>query len=290
MAFATLDDLISELGAGKSQKLSGFRTIVTGATSVAGRWHECMSGTGSGGAMTLTGTAGVGVALSSATSGAFPQQTVTVPGGDTKHLLNMSAVTPAATAVPGLLVLTDLLYMYPSCVLTGTPTTLNSGAARPTRFNNGVGVQCSGIVATAVGAATPSLTLTYTDSGGTGSNTGNLTASANSLPVGSLFTGGTAATLGSHVMNLANGDSGVRLLDSYTLASGTTGTITYMLHRPIATIPLVAANVAGERDFLFNMPSLPKIDDDACLGFFLLTGGALTASNQVVVDMTMAWG
>jgi hypothetical protein len=91
-------------------------------------------------------------------------------------------------------------------------------------------------------------------------------------------------------MNLANGDSGVRQLDSYTLASGTTGTITYMLHRPIATIPLVAANVAGERDFLFNMPSLPKIDDDACLGFFLLTGGALTAGNQVTVDMTMAWG
>lgn len=291
MAFATLDDLISELGAGKVQKLSGFRTMVTGATSVAGRWHECMSGTGSGGAMTLTGTAGVGVALNSSTVCAFPQQTATVPGGDTKHLLNMSAVTPATTAVPGLLVLTDLLYMYPSCVLTGTPTTLNSTAGRPARFNNGIGVQCSGIVATAVGAATPSLTLTYTDSGGTGSNTGNLTASAASLPVGSLFTGGTAATLGSHVMNLASGDSGVRLLDSYTIPSGpTTGTVTFMLHRPIATIPLVAANVAGERDFLFNMPSLPKIDDDACLGFFLLQGGALTANNQVVVDMTMAWG
>lgn len=290
MAFSTLDDLISEIGASKFQRSTGFRTINTGATSVAGRWHECMSGTGSGGVMTLTGTAGVGVALSSSTSGAFPQQTVNV-STDTKHLLTMSGVTPATTAVPGFLVLTDLLYMYPSCVLTGTPTTLNNGAAKPTRFNNGIGVQCSGIVATAVGAATPSLTMTYTDSGGTGSNTGNLTASANSLPVGSCFTGGTVATLGSLYMNLANGDSGVRQLDSYTIPSGpTTGTVTFMLHRPIATIPLVAANVAGERDFLFNMPSLPKIDDDACLGFFLLTGGALTASNQVQVDLGMAWG
>jgi hypothetical protein len=290
MAFSTLDDLISEIGASKFQRSTGFRTINTGATSVAGRWHECMSGTGSGGVMTLTGTAGVGVALSSSTSGAFPQQTVNV-STDTKHLLTMSGVTPATTAVPGFLVLTDLLYMYTSCVLTGTPTTLNNGAAKPTRFNNGVGVQASAIVATAVGAATPSLTMTYTDSGGTGSNTGNLTASANSLPVGSCFTGGTVATLGSLYMNLANGDSGVRQLDSYTIPSGpTTGTVTFMLHRPIATIPLVAANVAGERDFLFNMPSLPKIDDDACLGFFLLTGGALTASNQVQVDLGMAWG
>ena len=289
MAITTLDSLLTELGAGNSQKLSGFRTIVTGATSVAGRWHECFSGTGSGGPMALTGTAGLGTARSSANSGAFPQQTVNV-SPDTKHLLTLSAVTPATTAVPGFLMLTDLLYMYTSCVLTGTPTTLNNGAAKPTRFNNGVGVQCTGIVATAVGAATPALTLTYTDSGGTGSNTGNLTASANSLPVGSCFSGGTVATLGSPYMNLANGDSGVRQLDSYTLASGTTGTITFMLHRPIATIPLVAANVAGERDFVFNMPSLPDIPDDACLGFFLMTGGALTANNQVIVDMKMAWG
>lgn len=289
MAFATLDDLISEIGAGKFQRSTGFRTIVTGATSVAGRWHECMSGTGSGGAMTLTGTAGLGTALTYASSGAFPQISPTV-STDTKHLLTMSAVTPATTAVPGFLVLTDLLYMYTSCVLTGTPTTLNNGAAKPTRFNNGVGVQASAIVATAVGAATPSLTMTYTDSGGTGSNTGNFTASASSLPVGSCFTGGSVATLGSLYMNLANSDSGVRQLDSYTIASGTTGTVTFMLHRPIATIPLVAANVAGERDYLFNMPSLPTIDDDACLGFFLLAGGALTANNQVQVDLGMAWG
>lgn len=289
MAFATLDDLISELGAGKFARMTGFRTINTGATSVAGRWHECMGGTGSGGVMTLTGTAGVGAALSSATSGAFPQQTANVTP-DTKHILTLSAVTPAATAVPGILVLTDLLYMYPSCVVTGTPSTLNNGAARPTRHNNGTGVQCSAFVVGALGAATPSLTVTYTDQGGTGSNTGTLTASANSLPVGACLTGGSAATLGSLYMNLANGDSGVRTLDSYTIASGTTGTVTFMLHRPLATIPLVAANVAGERDFLFNMPSLPQIPDDACLGMFLLTGGALTAGNQVQVDIGTAWG
>ena len=134
------------------------------------------------------------------------------------------------------LMLTDLLYMYPSCVVTGTPTTFNNGAAKPTRHNNGAGVQCSAIVATALGAATPTLTVTYTDQGGV-SGSGAVTASANSLPVGSLMSGGAAAQLGAPFMSLSAGDSGVRQLDSYTLASGTTGTVTFVLHRPIATIP-----------------------------------------------------
>lgn len=288
MAFSSIDDLVSELGAGKKFRMRGFRTINTGATSVAGRWHECFGGTGTGGTGVLTGTAGLGTVLNSSTTGALPQQTVTVTP-DTKHLTAMGGVTPATTAVPGELLLTDLLYMYPSCVVTGTPTTFNNGAAKPTRHNNGAGVQCSAIVATALGAATPTLTVTYTDQGGA-SGTGAFTASANSLPVGSLLSGGTAAQLGSEFMNLAAGDSGVRQLDSYTLASGTTGTVTFMLHRPIASIPLVAANTPGERDLLFQIPSLPNIDDDACLALLVNVGGALVASQIVRYDLFSVWG
>lgn len=288
MPFSSLDDLISEIGAGKSARLEGFRTIQAGATSLAGRWHECFTAGGTGGSGTLTGTAGVGVALNSATVGALPQPTVNV-STDTKHLLSMLGVTAASTAVPGILMLTDLLYLYPSCVVTGTPTTLNNGAARPTRHNNGAGVQASAIVATAIGAATPTLTMTYTDQGGV-SGTGAFTASANSLPVGSLFSGGTAAQLGAPYMSLAAGDSGVRTLDSYTIGSGTTGTVSFVLHRPIAKVPLVAVNTAGERDFLAQMPSLPRIDDDACLAFLILVGGSLVASQIVTYDLMTAWG
>lgn len=175
MPFSNVDDIVAEILAGKYQRLAGFRTINTGATSVAGRWHDTFSGGGHGG--------------------------------------------------------------------------VGAGAA------------------------------------------GAFAASANSLPVGSMFTaGGSAAVLGSNNMNLAAGDSGVRQLDSYTIASGTTGTVTFMLHRPIASIPLVAANVAGERDFLFNLPSLPKIEDDACLAFFVLIGGATVASQQISYELGMGWG
>lgn len=289
MALSSVDSIVAAITAGQTYRHPFFREIRTGATSVAGRWHECMTGIGSGGAMTLTGTAGLGTALQGSTAGGIPQPTQDVDPA-VKRLLSMSMFATAATAVPGFVMLTDLLYMYPSCVVTGTPSTLSNAAAKPTRFNSGVGVQASCIVATAIGAAQPALTMTYTDSGGTGSNTGNFKASANSLPIGSLFTGGTLAALGSPVMNLQTGDAGVASIDSYTLASGTTGTVTFMLHRPIATIPIIGANIAGERDFLFQMPTLPKIDDDACLGLFVLVGGALVASQLLYGEITTVWG
>lgn len=290
MAFTSLDSVIASLNDGRTNRLQGFRTIVTGATSVAGRWHECFSGTGFGGSMTLTGTAGLGTALTGATTGALPQPNLTV-STDEKRLLSLQGFTAASTAVPGILLLTDLLYMYPSCVVTGTPSTLSNAAGKPTRFNNGVGVMASAIVATAIGAAQPVLTMTYTNSGGTGSRTGAFASSANSLPVGSLFTGGgTAGLQGAQYMSMAAGDSGVRQLDSYTLASGTTGTVTFMLHRPIASIPIVAINTPSERGYLVDMPSLPKIDDDACLAFFYLPGGALVANQTINYEMVTTWG
>lgn len=290
MAFTSLDDILSEIGAGKFSRLTGFRTLNTGATSVAGRWHDTFAGGGHGGVGVLTGTAGLGTALSSSTAGAIPQITSSV-STDTKHLLSIQAVTSGSTVVPAQLVLTDLLYMYTSCVVTGTPTTLSNAAGKPTRFDNGRGVMASAIVATAIGAASPVLTMSYTDQSGNASNTGAFAASANSLPVGSMFTAGSAAAvLGSPNMNLAAGDSGVRQLDSYTLASGTTGTVTFMLHRPIASIPLVAVNVAGERDYLVNIPSLPKIEDDACLAFFVLIGGATVVNQQISYELGTAWG
>ena len=290
MGFSSIDDLVSEVTAnGKFQRVPYTRVVQTGATSVAGRWHEAFTGVGTGGTGVLTGTAGLGAALNSSTVGALPQTSATV-STDTKHLLGMSAVTAGATVVPAWLMLTDLLYVYPSCVVTGTATTLSNAAAKPTRFNNGTGVQCSCIVASALGATTPTLTMTYTNQAGSGSKTGIFQASAASLPLGSFMGGGVSAALTGPIMPLGAGDSGVRQLDSYTLASGTTGTVTFVLHRPLGMIPLVAANVAGERDFLNQMPALPKVEDDACLALFILVGGALTASNAVSGELIMAWG
>ena len=292
MAFTGLDDMISEMAAGKKQRLSATRIINTGATSVAGRWHEAFAiSSGTGGIGVLTGTAGVGVARDASSAGALPISPVSV-STDTRHLLAMTAYTPGTTVVPGIVKLIDILYIYPSCVVTtGAGTTISNAASKPTRHNNGAGVRLGCIVAgTAIGAASPVITTTYVDQDGNTGATGSFAASANSLPIGSMFSGAAVAALGAPEMLLAAGDSGVRELTSYTTASGTTGTVTFILYRDIAEVPLISANLGGERDYLSQLPSLPTIDDNACLTALVLVGGALTTNNTLIMTLQTAWG
>jgi hypothetical protein len=91
-------------------------------------------------------------------------------------------------------------------------------------------------------------------------------------------------------MLLAAGDSGVRSLDSYTVAAGTTGTVTFFLYRDLGEVPLIAANLGGERDFLSQIPSLPTVDDNACLTALVLAGGALLANSPLILTLQLAWG
>ena len=73
MGFTSWDDFINQTTVNKKIGQSMFnRTVYTSATSVAGRWHECLSQLGTGGQMTLTGTAGTGIVMNKSSNGALP--------------------------------------------------------------------------------------------------------------------------------------------------------------------------------------------------------------------------
>jgi hypothetical protein len=294
MAFSGVDDIVSEIAAGKFQRLPFARTVDTGATSVAGRWHSALTTGGTGGAMTLTGTAGTGVAFNRSTSGSLPLGANV--STDLRHLLSMFGVTPATTLVPGILLLTDILHVYPSCVLTGTPSTLSNHptwtGSGDTRMTSAVGVQASLLVTTATTAGNGQVTLTYQDEGGNSGTSGSLYAPATATPTGCFYGAANAAvTLGPPFAAMAAGDLGIGRISSYAINTGaTSGVGAFILHRPIAEIPLVAANTPGERSFLNDVLLLPRIHDDACLGLFVNVGGALTASQTLMGSINMAWG
>lgn len=288
--FSSLDDFILETTTnGKRQILPFYRTILTGATSAAGAWHECFASVGTGGTGAWSGTAGVGTAMTAATTGALPISPQAV-STDLRYLIEMSAQVAATTAVPGWVMLTDMLYYYPSCVITGTPTTLNNAAGKPARHNSGIGAELSAIVQTVNGAATPLLTCTYTNTVPTAGRTGTLASTLASSPVGRMYGGAAAGgVLTSPLMGRAAGDLGVNELNSYAITSGgTTGTVTFLIHRPIATIPLIAANAPAVKNYVGSI--MPQIDDNACLGLFVNIGGALTTSQVLQGEIQLAWG
>lgn len=295
MGYTSVDDLFNSVTVdGKVLRVPFMKTIYTGATSAAGRWHELLSQNGTGGAMTLTGTAGAGVACNASTAGALPIG-ANVETAETRHLLSMMVNTAATTLAPANLILTDIIHIYPSCVVVTTPTTLTNHptwtGTGDTRMTNAKGVQASMLLTTASTAA-GQITMTYLDQDGNSqAQSGSLYGPVAATPAGCVLNQtGVTATPGGLNIALANGDYGVQRVSSYAINSNATGGVgCIVLHRPIASIPIVAANTPAERDFTTGPLTLPRIYDNACLGFFVQIGGALTAGNNITGELVMGW-
>lgn len=295
MGWTSADAFMADVTANnKLGRLFFNRIVQTGATSSAGRWHELLTAGGTGGAMVITGTAGAGVVMNRATVGALPLNADVAT--DTRRLITFGGITGIATLVPGYLLLTDIIHAYPSCALTGAPSTLSNHptwtGTGDTRMTSPNGVMVSLVVTTAGTAGNGQVTISYKDQDGNSATAQSLYAPATTAPIGSLYgSTGAVATIGGPFLPLAAGDLGVKQVDSYVINTGlTTGVGAIILHRPIATIPLAAINLAGERDFLSGFPILPRIYDDSCLGMFVQVGGALVAGASVMGEINYGWG
>ena len=281
MALQSLDDIYAAIGAGDTHKQPIQKVHVASGTGTTGRCYDLFLGTGIPAAGAYSGTAGVATALTDA--GIYHGGDVST---DEKHLLGLSVVSPTGVYNPGWLILMDLLLYYPSLVVTGSPTALDNTVTLP-RYTDGKGVMAFLVVQTALGAATPSLTLTYTNSTPTGSRTSSaVVAVANSLPTPTLL-----GVNGAMFVPLQAGDVGIQSVQSYTINSGgTTGTVCLVLARELARIPLVTVNVPTERDFLSQLPPFPRIYDGASLSFLLMAGGALTNGAILAGEADFVWG
>lgn len=285
MGFASIDDFVNEFtNNGKFYRQTFQKTSSNTATSAAGRVHSTFTFSGIPGAGSYSGTAGVATAMTSNTAGSLliPSSSSVAP--DTRHLTSVSAYTPSTTVAPATLLLCDLLLYYPSVVVTGTPTTLNNTVTLP-RYTDGKGVMCFVEVQTLHGAAAPALTLNYRDQ-----NDSDFTAAAMTSPVNSATISTLYQNNGGFFLPLNPASTGVKRINSYTLASGTTGTAAFVLCKPLAEIPLLAANLASERDFLAQIPSLPEIEDGACLSWIILIGAAMTTAQTIMGKVEYGWG
>lgn len=282
MGFTSLDALTAAMSAGQKERAVFQKATSNAAASAAGRWHELFTATGIPAAGSWSGTTGAATAMTRSTAGALPLGNNVTP--DTRHLTKVAGCTTTSTVTPAVAVLCDFLLYYPGCVVTGAPTTLNNTVTLP-RYTDGAGVQAFVAVQTALGATQPALTLTYTDQAG---NTGN-TALALTAPVASASISTLFAFNGLPFMPLAGTDTGVRKIDSYTLATGTTGTVAFVLVKPLVEIPIVALSTMTVANMVHELPSLERVYDDACLGWMLSPGGAMAANATFFGSAEWAW-
>lgn len=285
--FSNTADIYLEMLAGKSF-INTFRRVTSnGAASAAGRWHELVTSTGGNGANALGATAGTGTALTSfidsPTAGFFiPPFPSSGATSDKYFIQNIQAQSSTSTVPIATAVLCDFVYYYGSLVVTGTPTTLSSGTAVP-RYADGKGLMAICSVQTVNGATQPALTFTFTDDTNA-STSAVMTSPVASAPVSTLYLNN-----GSPFFPLTGSASGIKSVASYTLATGTTGTVAVFLVKPLIAVPIVAQNIFTETDLFMQMPTFPQIQYGSCLQYIIVPGGNMAASSVITSQIQYAW-
>lgn len=293
MGFSSLDDLVSELTAGKRWRADFNKTIANGAY-VAGAWYDLSLLSGSPVANTFTGTAlNAQVPTESTGWGIYHGGNVS---SDTKHLLKAVATGNTSTVSPGTLLLVDVLLYYPGIVSTSASVQNMVNGSALTRYTNGNGNRCYMVHTVASGANTPTVAMSYTrqTTGGTdtGRALGATTAFVASVGIGRFPHSGTAANNRGPFLPLQSGDTGIKSIESVTITTphATTGTMAAVICQPLVEIPLTTANVPVVMDFLTAVPSLPQIQDGACLNLLYQPSGAAANGSIISGSLDFVWG
>lgn len=300
--FSSLDDFIASTTVdGKFLRTDWNKNALPTTVQTAGSWYDLACGAGNPGSDTAYGS-GTNLAFqalddTSTTSPGIPH------GGDvsteTKHIVNASAFTAAATAAPGVLVLVDRLGFYRVSTVTTTGNqALDNTVVFPTgRHTNGAGLRAyvvcsSGAATTAMGAGTPNIQITYTNQAGTAGKTTPtvLPAGTTAAPKGNIVYSGTGAGKYGPFLPLAAGDSGIQSVQQFNLsATYTSGILNLVICRPLLTLPLTTVGVASERDLLNQVPSLPRVYDGANLSWLYYAGSATPVNSAYYGHLDFAW-
>ena len=266
MAITTIDGALAGM-----QPPRFFSKGVT-ATLVAGRPASLWALGGAPGAGSFDSTLN-GVTLSSTSALVNGQIPHYDPASGNAYLARFAA----KATQPGVVMLMDRLWHNGGYTITSTgaqsitsptwPSRCPTSGTDDTAATTGHGVYLAMEISAATGAGTPTITVTYTNSAGTGSRTAtNIIATVASSAIGATY-----------FIGLQAGDVGVRSVQSVQLsATWTSGTMNLVAYRLITSVVCGAAFVDGEADILTG--GRPRLYDGT-VPWLVFQPNTTTASN-----------
>lgn len=264
--FASEDEILNATTTNsKAQQIWVEKTL---STTVAGGWQTAWNGVGfpEAGTTPTVGSAGA-VKCDKSTTGAFP---FTNAAGGAKLNLLSGCFRYTGTAGNTLVLLDRLAHANIAYDAAGT-TTFSPVIDGTDRLAAGEGAMIMTEVTTGV-TTSNTRTFTYTNQAGTGGRVTPNAIMGASLTVGRI-PASSSAGVAQLFVPLQAGDIGVRTITDTTLVSGTgTGAINICLVKPLAYIPIPANGI--DVDFIWSLPTMPRIKDNMCLMFAILPGGA----------------
>jgi hypothetical protein len=296
VGFSSLDDFISEVtGSGKFNR-TDWNKITGAAAYTAGRWYDLSMLAGYPVANTYSGTAlAAQVPTESSGYGIYHGGNVST---DTKHAINVAAMSTAATGVPGVLMLVDLCLYYPGINMNSSTRQTLDNTNTLTRYTTGAGLRSWVTALSTSGATAHNLDsgagtgTEYVDQGNAASvHPGTISFTASAITPHISHSGLAASNFGPF-LPLASGDSGIRRYNHFKLsaASASASTAALCIGRPLCTIPIFTTSVLTERDLLNQLPSLPQVQDGACIVPLFYAGANVAASTNFYGSLEAAWG
>ncbi|MEI7635883.1 MAG: hypothetical protein WCJ37_01145 [Syntrophus sp. (in: bacteria)] len=297
MGFTSMDDLLAKISAGQIGRIDYGKT--TTPAQVAGYWSNVGRWDGMPIMSAYAGASKTFVPTDNTSDGA-PYTGESVGGSPikTKHIINASANLFAAAGAPWILMCCDQIGYVPLAeadIESTTERTITMTALDSTcRYPAGVGLRAFFSTYTAPLTGGPNMTsFKYKNVAGD-SHEVTKTINMCATPVaGQVPHSGNAANRFAPFIPLLAGDTGISDIEAFTWTGGTTytgaGAMILHLVKPIFTLPLPANGIMTERDFVNQLPSLPRIVDGAHLMFMLFQTGATTTTSPLYITMDYAW-
>lgn len=207
-----------------------------------------------------------------------------------KHLRKTICMATVATPLPLTMMLCDYLLYYPTIDDSETALQEMDNTNTLPRYTDGEGVQ---MMAITTGARTGGQTFTvnYTNSDGVAGRVSQIMQQNTSSILGTITTSAFTPTnlcTGGPFITLQDGDTGVRSVESVQMNGADTGFFTIVLVKPLTETFIRTINAPVEHDHLIHNAQLPRIYDDAFLGYLCLPQGTLVA-NVLMGTLKVVW-
>lgn len=294
MGYSSLDDFVSSVTVDGKFNRYDWNKITGAAAYTSGRWYDLSSLAGNPVANTYGGTALAAQTPNEASGFGMWHGGDVTP--DTKHLLNVAGMATAATGVPSVLMLVDLCLYYPGINMNSATRQALDNTNTLTRYATGAGLRSWTVTTATTGATahtldnTPSTGTEYVDQANTAAVHPGTVAFTASAIVPHIGHSGVAANNWGPFLPLAAGDYGVRRYNYFKLsAASLAGTAALCIGKPLCAIPLTTLSVLSERDLMNQLPSLPQVQDGACIVPLLYSGGAVAASTNFYGSVETGW-
>lgn len=254
--------------------------------TVSGYWFDMSMSPGNPVPQYYIGAVGTAKQMKQSTDGGLWHGANVFP--QSKYLRQITTRSTSAVSLPINMMLLDYLMFYSFIDESITDEQFLINSVSLPRYANGNGVQ---VMAVSLASRTggKQFTIKYTNSDGVAGRISKPVIQNVVTVNGNIVTSNPAGNLSSGMfIPLQDGDTGVRSIESVTMLGSDVGLFALVLVKPLAQITVREPTTVYEKDFLLSNGIIPKIEDDAFLGFIAQPVGSMV-NIGIFGDLKVIW-